>query len=581
MPEADVEEARGTNATALYPNVGTFSVTLTATNPYGTSSVTHQVTVQESAPEARFDISRTAIMLGDTLQLTDQSRYNPQSWKWELNNGTRAILIEGQSPAIIPTAPGIYDISLEAANDLGKHTLTRNRYLVVSNDNPRTCLNFTGTESLELPCPFTESQTALTLDWWMRPQQYAGSVSISSSQGDLSTSVTSRGAMSITLGSKKVISNEGFIICNEWHHYAVVYSKGSVKFYRDALLIHTATSKLGTSIPALGTITIGGESGGLKGQIDEVRLWGAAFTIDQITAYCNQHIRGIKAAEDNDKLLLYYDFNQSGGNVVDRTSSACHAQRIGFGPDGDAWNSAVGVFTIDAGAEMRGDVSAKFLTNYKNPFLTGSGVVNPNNVNRFLRLAMNTSRSRWQDANAIVSGGITTGAHIDTEHKSDITFETQWSGFATPLLDYRLWQDVTLPAGKYTFSITFSDGNDAQESRLVVSKGNTMVSDAKCEEEAIAWCKLVDGSLSFLLTEETEVSLGIIVNLRGQASFGISAFKLEGTAYEYLSPVEFTDITPAETKPTQPTAIYNVWGQRIQELQKGINIVDGKKVLKK
>ena len=581
MPEADVEEARGTNATALYPNVGTFSVTLTATNPYGTSSVTRQVTVRESAPESRFDISYTAIMLGDTLQLIDQSRYNPQSWKWELNNGTRALMIEGQSPAIIPTAPGIYNITLETANALGKHSLTRNRYLVVSNDDPRTCLNFTGVESLELPCPFIEAQTALTLEWWMRPQQYAGSVSISSSQGDLSTSVTSRGAMSITLGSKKVISNEGFIVCNEWHHYAVVYSKGTVKFYRDALLIHTATSKLATSIPALGTITVGGAAGELKGQIDEVRLWGTAFTIDQITDYCNQPIRAIKAAEEDNKLLLYYDFNQSGGNVIDRTSSEANAQRIGFGPDGDAWNSAVGVFTIDAGAEMRGDVSAKFLTNYKNPFLTGSGVINPNNVNRFLRLAMKTTRSRWQDANAIVSGGITTGAHIDTEHKSDITFETQWSGFATPLLDYRLWQDVTLPAGKYTFSITFSDGDDAQDSRLVVSKGKTMVSDAKCEEEAIAWCKLKDKSLSFLLTEETTVSLGVIVNLRGQASFGISAFKLEGTSYEYLSPVNYTDITPVQTKPAQPAAIYNVWGQRVKApTTAGIYIVDGKKVLK-
>lgn len=581
LPGADVEEVRGTNATALYPCIGTFPVTLTVTNPYGSSSVTQQVTVSEAKPEARFDISQTAIMLGDTIQLIDQSRYNPTSWSWELNNGSRALLISEQSPAIVPTAPGIYNISLEATNGLGKHTLTRNRYLIVSNDDPGTSLNFTGTESLQLACPFTESQTALTLEWWMCPQQYTNSVSISSAQGNLSTSVTSKGALSITLDNRKALSNEDYIICNEWHHYAVVYSKGSVKFYRDALLVHTSSSRLGTSIPALGDITMGGGNGGFKGQIDEVRLWGSALSLEQIITYCNQHINGIKAAETNDKLLLYYDFNQSGGDVLDRTSSACHAKRIGFGPDGDAWNSALGVFTIDAEAEMRGDVSAMFLTNYKNPYLTASGTVNPNNSNRFLRLAMNTSRSRWQDANAIVTGGITTGAHIDTEHKSDITFETQWSGFATPLLDYRLWQDITLPAGKYTFSITFSDGNDAQNSRLVVSKGKSMVSDKQCEEKAIAWCKLQDGSLSFLLTEETHVSLGIIVNLEGQASFGISAFKLEGTPYEYISPVNYTGITqPTPAKPTFG-AIYNIQGQRIQEMQQGINIIDGKKILNK
>ena len=580
MPEADVEETRGTNATALYPQTGTYSVTLTVTNPFGTSSATQQVTVTEAKPEARFDISQTGIMLGDTLQLIDQSRYDPLSWKWELNNGSRALLINEQSPAIIPTAPGVYTISLEVANDLGKHSLTRNRYLVVSNDDPRTCLNFTGTESLQLPCPFTESQTALTLEWWMRPQQYEGSVSISSAQGGLATSVNSKGVLSIALSSKKVVSKEGYIICNEWHHYAVVYDKGSVKFYRDAQLIHTASSKLATSMPALGDITMGGESGALKGQIDEVRLWGTALSLEQITAYCNQHISGIKSAETNDKLMLYYDFNQSGGNVLDRTSSACHAQRIGFGPDGDAWNSALGVFTLDTEVEMCGDVSAKFLTNYKNPYLTGSGTVNPNSPNRFLRLAMNSTRSKWQDANAVVNGNIITGAHIDTEHKSDITFETQWSGFATPLLDYRLWQAITLPAGKYVFSVTFSDSNEAQESRLVVNKGKTLVSDKLCEEQAIAWSRLMDGSLSFLLTEETEVSLGIIVNLTGQASFGINAFKLECTPYEVLSPVNYTGIAqPMQPQPTYG-AIYNIWGQRIQELQKGINIVDGKKILK-
>ena len=231
---------------------------------------------------------------------------------------------------------------------------------------------------------------------------------------------------------------------------------------------------------------------------------------------------------------------------------------------------------------MHGDISSTYLTNYKNPFITASGTVNPTDGNRFLRLLMKNYRSRWQDANAITSGSITTGAHIDTAHRSDITFETKWSGFATPLLDYRLWQAVTLPAGRYRFSVTFSDGNDAQTSRLVVCEGKTMISDAACEEEAIAWCKLVDGSLNFTLSEETEVSLGIIVNLTGQASFGISAFKLEGVSYEALAPADPTGIVlPEMTQPVEPTfrGIYNLSGQRLQELQRGINIVNGKKTL--
>lgn len=585
MPGAEVEQLKGTNATALYPTTGTFSVTLTATNLYGSSSVTKEVTVRESAPAALFDLSETAIMLGDGVQLIDGSRYSPLSWKWELSNGCRALTVDEQSPYIVPTAPGIYDVSLHVTNLLGENTLTRNRYLIVSNDDPVSCLNFTGTETLQLPCPFTEEQKTLTLDWWMRPQQYQGSVSLTSSQGSLSTSVDSKGMLSITVGSKTAKSDDGFIITGEWHHYAVTYNGGTVKFYRDGMHFNNSTPKLVTRIPALGTITMG--EGGFKGQIDEVRLWNTALTADKVKAYCNQHILDIQEAQTADGLLLYYDFNQNGGDVQDRTSNGFNAQRIGFGPDGDAWNSALGVFTLDTEALMHGDISATFLTNYKNPYILASGTVNPNNSSRFLKLAMRTSRSKWQDANAIVKGNITTGAHIDTSHHSDIQFETQWSGFATPLLDYRLWQAVTLPAGKYSFSITPGDVDDMQTSRIVACEGSTMVSDAECEEKALAWNKLVDGAISFTLEEEKEVSLGIIVNLTGQSSFGINAFKLEGVTIEPIMPTDPTGIRTIDngqsTAGNETDAVYDLSGRRVgaKATKKGVYIVNGKKIVVK
>ena len=578
MPGAEVEETTGTNATALYHQPGTYVVTLTVSNAFGTSSATRQVVVCEAAPEARFSLSHTAIMLGDTMQLIDESRYVPYSWKWELKNSWRALLAEGDSPYIVPTAPGIYDVTLTVANDLGENTLTRNRYLVVSNDDPGTCLNFTGSESLLIPCPFTESQGALTLDWWMRAQQYVGSVSLSSSEGNFSATADAKGAVTVKVGSKQAVSFEKFIIPNEWHHYAIVYSQGTVKFYRDAILFTTSSTKLDTTIPVLGTITMNS----LMGQIDEVRVWGSALTKAKLADYGNRSIKDVQAAINDDKLMLYYDFNQSGGNVLDRSGSDFTAQRVGFGPDGDAWNSAVGVFTLDPNALMHGDITSKYLSNYRNPFVTATGTVNPNNSSRFLPLAMGNSRSKWQHANAIVNGSITTGAHIDTAHKNDITFETQWSGFATPLLDYHLWQTIKLPAGRYKFTVTFGDGSDAQTSRLAVCAGKSMISDSECEEQAIAWSSLVGGVLEFSLYEETQVALGIIVNLTGQSSFCISAFKLEGYTYETLTPVSaptgITDITPAEPA---VRGIYNIAGQRLNELQKGVNIVDGKKVFNK
>ena len=588
MPGAEIELLSGTNATALYPTTGTFPVTLTVTNPYGSNSVTKEVVVRESAPAARFALSQTAIMLGDTVQLIDNSRYTPLSWLWELNNGSRALTSQEQSPYVVPTAPGIYDVSLHVTNQLGENTLSLGRYLIVSNDDPQSCINFPGVEQLQIPCPFAEEQKALTLDWWMCPQQYQGCVSLASAQGSFSTSVDSKGILSIKLGSKTVSSDEGYILRNEWHHYAVSYNAGTLKFYRDALLYSSPSAKIATRMPALGSITMGAD--GFKGQIDEVRVWGIALTADQVKAYSNQHISDVQKSQAEESLLLYYDFNQSGGDVLDRTSNGYNAKRIGFGPDGDAWNSALGVFTLDTEALMHGDISSLYLTNYKNPFITASGTVNPNNSSRFQKLAMRTARSRWQDANAIVKNGITTGAHIDTSHHGDIQFETQWSGFATPLLDYRLWQPVTLPAGRYNFSITPGDVDDMQTSRLVVCKGKTMVSDAACEEQALAWCKLMEGSVSFTLEEETEVSLGIIVNLTGQSSFGINAFKLEGVTTEPLTPVNPTGIqmnhnsqfSIFNSQLGQQGNVYDLSGRKVKtsQLQKRIVIQQGRKVLK-
>ena len=567
MPGAEVEQIEGTNATALYPQVGTFEVTLTATNPYGSNSVTKEVVVRASAPSARFDLSQTAIMLGDGILLTDESRYSPLSWHWELNNGSRVYTVDEQSPYVVPSAPGVYDVSLYVTNELGENTLTRKRYLIVQNDDPISCLNFTGAERLQLSSPITEQQDALTLDWWMRPS-------------DIQVSPTAQ-------------VPDGYFIANEWHHYAIAFQAGKATYYRDAMTFGSGNAS-GFSVPILNFALNGTELSlceGFKGQLDEFRLWGSALTEEELKTYANQHIENVQEAEAADNLLVYYDFNQNSGNVEDRTSNGFNARRIGFGPDGDAWNSALGVFTLDTEALMHGDISSKYLTNYKNPYITGSGTVNPNDENRFLVLPMRTPTSKWRDANAVVSGNsdsdqITTGAHIDTIHHSDIQFETKWSGFAERLLDYRLWQIVTLPAGRYTFSITPGDVDDMQESRLVVCKGRSMVPNSKVESKAIAWAMLSEGTVSFELAEEMTISLGIIVNLNGQCSFGINAFKLEGITIEPLTPSDptglknlkgFNDLNDLKS------GIYDLSGRKVSEgnLKSGIYIKDGKKVLMK
>ncbi len=583
LPGAEEEKVSTTNASVLYPTTGTFTVTLTATNQFGSSSTSKTVRVKESAPSPRFDLSKTTILLGDTLQLNDMSRYSPLTWSWELSNGSRIFTTEEQKPYIVPVAPGIYNITLEVTNEYGRNTTTVNKMLTVSNADPKTCLNFTGSEHLEIPSPLNKDQKTLTIDLWMRPTAYEGCMSFRSNDGVFYTTCNSNGMVSFYLSNRHTSSTAGYIILNEWHHYAIVYNAGSVRYYRDGVIYSTSSNTVSGRLPALSDkLIFGQDDANFKGQVDELRLWNIALSADQVGSnLVNTPIADVAKEETENGLVLYYDFNQNGGDVQDRTSNARNAKRVGFGPDGDAWNSALGVFTLDLECPSRGDVSSVYLTNYKNPFITATGTVNPNNSSRFLKLAMRTSRSKWQEMNAVVKGNITTGAHIDTEHNKNITIETQWSGFSDNLKDYRLWQTFTLPAGKYTFVCNMGEG-DPKESFLVVNEGSKLLGNSEFKEKSIGWCKITDGEIHFNLTEDTPVSMGILVNLEGQQSFNIESFRLNGQPVYKLEPVIPSGIqspTINYTETNYSSAIYDLNGRRVIRPTKGIYIRNGKKVV--
>ena len=81
------------------------------------------------------------------------------------------------------------------------------------------------------------------------------------------------------------------------------------------------------------------------------------------------------------------------------------------------------------------------------------------------------------------------------------------------------------------------------------------------------------------------MSLGIIVNLTGQSSFGINAFKLEGVTIEPLTPEDHTGIVlprPA-TGVREFKGVYDLSGRTVADdpLKPGIYIRDGKKHVSK
>ena len=154
--------------------------------------------------------------------------------------------------------------------------------------------------------------------------------------GDV-TATDGNGEMSVSVGGKTASSGEGYVLPGTWHHYAVSFTFGTVKFYRDGALIASPSIRIGTSTTDWGKLTLSGGEEGYKGQIDELRIWSKALSLSTMKGYINAPLTDIENLVGKNGLVAYYDFNQDGGSVKDRTSNAIDLTRIGFGPAGDAW----------------------------------------------------------------------------------------------------------------------------------------------------------------------------------------------------------------------------------------------------
>lgn len=617
MPGADAERSAMQNAGAAYSGVGTHEVTLTVTNAAGSSSITKKVSTTVIAPVVDFSVTPYHVVKGDKVYLADKSRYTPNEWSWLIENAKKRVCIKTKNSSYTTASPGYYDVTLTAVNSTGRGTMTQKQAFVVSNAESYNGLLFGGKgQKVTMQGVEPDATSDLTIDWWMNPSNLATAVSVTadatSSSGEAGTirmRSDSTGILKFTY-TNTASSLAGYIISGEWHHYAVIYSKGRVSFYRDGKKISTAASLAGpTTFSMPGSFVLGDDASGMTSMWDELRIWGTSLgNGNYVKSYCNQPIENVDSAMTANKLLAYYNFNQSSGDVLDVTSRHIDGARSGFGPDGDAWNSSVGVFTLNFANDLRTvNVTAKYLKNYQAPFINTGNSVNGDNK-RFLELETCTSRSPWVIENSANSGDVNTCVHVDTQRGSDLTAETEYNGFASSLGDHRLYQVVTLPAGWYRFSIEndrTADSNSPESSVLAVSLGDTLCSYRNIAS-ALAYSNLRSHSVSFKITEGSKVALGIIYNMSGMKSMSVSKFKLERVPTVELEGDGVTSIVQAvhEGRVADITAeaggvrivsdkvitlrIYNILGQCLLNeyvsgskyfpLPKGVYIVNGKKI---
>lgn len=546
---ADCTHVYTQNAGATYEQPGHYRVGLKVTDPLSGrhASTTFHLFVKPVAPAADFECNPMSILKGESVTLTDKSRYAPTHWNWQLDSRRLTLRTEGRQPQIRMDEPGIYDITLTATNAQGKDVAARRHALVVCNADSKNGLKFSReTSAVSVPQQiWADSTNAMTVEWWMNPASQRKTSGIGYSTSTWQIAGRENGSLVFTADSASCETGNGFLLPNQWHHYAVSFEAGTVRFFRDGEIFSSATlshalsapsndknkkasgRRLITCIPATDTLRIGGKGTPMNGVIDELRIWQKALSETTLQHYINAPIQAIDSVEKTDRLLLYYDFNQNGGDVQDRCSRKRNGIRTDFGPDGDAWGRSTGVFSLNFNLPLC-DLTEQKLPQAQMPFSTGK-TVNTKDTSRFR--AFNATDSlhpnrKWIIENYVQQGdSITTGIYVDRNKQDALCVYTGWDGFANRLENHKCYCVLELQPGKYEFEVTPVQGTGLQGGSLVVAAGKGLP-DADHTEQAIASCALSEGRLSFILDEPKEVSVGMLFNLNGRAGVAIKKISL-------------------------------------------------------
>jgi len=121
------------NPSHTYSSAGTYTVSLTATNSFGSDIETKTnyivVTTAGSAPVAEFLASTTTPNTTQAVTFTDQSTNNPTSWLWNFGGAGTSTL---QNPSHVYSTTGTYTVSLTATNSYGSDTKIKTNYIIVT-----------------------------------------------------------------------------------------------------------------------------------------------------------------------------------------------------------------------------------------------------------------------------------------------------------------------------------------------------------------------------------------------------------------------------------------------------------------
>lgn len=582
MEGGDVTSSKAISAATTFQTIGQHKVTLKVTSTSGeVKTQTQTIEVAEVSPEADFNVLTPVVTVNDTVKIKDESKFTPTNWKWILSSPGQSYLVNGRNVNFQTTAPGVYDVMLTASNNVGASTHSRSRGLIVVNADSKSGLSFNGASSRVVlsKSPLAEADKNFTVEWWMNPSKLSDfCCGIGDNDANFLIKADAAGALIVSKGGRQMKSNNGLVVPGEWHHYAVVVNSNNVIIYRDGHKV--ASQYVLNAVKGLNSFSIGTAAADMVGQIDEFRVWGTALKQEQLQGWSNAPLNvnaeDVKAAD----LRVYYDFNQNSGDVQDRGANANHATRLGFGPDGDAWSLSKGVFSLNFSAKGKENVTKDYLANTKNQFRHTNVQMNNSQNGRWYELR------DWKLENEVKNGKVTTAACFDGYKNGNFTVATGWDGFAN-LKDHKVYQVVKLPAGIYSLTVTYGQHDQSAGCYLAVAAGNKLPDTEKLSTAIASQAMEGKGNggtntLHFTLDKETEVAIGLVVNMAGQRIFCLTDFMLTRGSFEELKGVgSLTGVLAPQRANAAQGTIFDLNGRRVFETRPGnIYIENGQRVVK-
>lgn len=194
-----------------------------------------------------------------------------------------------------------------------------------------SALDFDGSNDKVVTPYIPPATNTLTIELWMKPSKTTYSRVVSSYQGSSSVLAgelaidTYDAAANNGKALRFIVSGAGnstfsfgvpnVLTLNEWNHVATVFDNGVIKLYVDGALVGTSGTASYSSLPlSASALTIGEDriqgpnAEYFLGQMDDIRIWKVAKTVEEISSGMNQCL-----GDDEEGLELHYDFDENSG----------------------------------------------------------------------------------------------------------------------------------------------------------------------------------------------------------------------------------------------------------------------------